>query len=91
MGDVTVTTHFRQRVAERIGPDTDPEHLAEGIFRALDNVEDDVIVYLGRTRHSKARRRVMFTAAETGHDIIAVIDTHDRVAITVLRNDGDQE
>lgn len=80
-----MTKHFRERVAERIGPDVDADQLAELLFLAIDTGRDDLVQFV--TRISKDGRRLFKFRVLDGRVFFALLNTNERTAITVLRPD----
>lgn len=81
----TVTYHWRVRVAERIGPDVDPEHLAAGIIAAIETGRTDLVAYAGRV--TRCGRRLFRFRLRDGRQFLALVNTETSALITVLRDE----
>lgn len=79
---VKVTAHWRQRVGQRIGPTVCPELLARALFWAIDARRHDLVAYVGRVRRDGVRA-FRFRVPD-GRIFVALLDTEQRSAITVL-------
>lgn len=77
-----ITTHWRQRVLERIGPDVCPYLLADELLRAIAQGDQRRVEFLGRLRRDGIR--AFRFALLGGRVFVALVETDRWVAITVL-------
>ncbi|APX88659.1 hypothetical protein BV394_02030 [Brevirhabdus pacifica] len=82
-----VTSHFRERVAQRVGGALDPEELAAALDWAISENRSDLVEYVGR-RNRRGVRVFRFRAAPDGRMFLAVIDTQAGAAITLYEDQG---
>lgn len=79
---MTATVHFRQRVAERIGPSIDAYKLARELILGIENRDTDFVRFVGRA--SKCGRRIFSFRVPNRGTHYALIDTTSMTCITVL-------
>ena len=79
---MAATQHWRKRVAERIGPDVDPDTLAETLILALQQERYDLVEFV--TRVNRDGQRMFRFRALNGRFYFALIDTDNHRCITVM-------
>ena len=84
-GAVRITAHWRERVAQRIGPHVCPDSLARGIWQAIDAQRGDLVAYVGRVRRDGTR--AFRFRLKDGRYFVALVNAESRAMVTVL-SDG---
>lgn len=79
---MTASLHFKQRVAERIGPDIDADLLARSILHDVQHGIEDRVKYVGRV--SRCGRRVFQVNLPERNVFYALVNTVDMACLTVL-------
>lgn len=79
-GPIEITWHFRRRCAERVGPSIDPDHLGQGIARAIEDGGGPGVTYLGRGDRGGTR---YFEIEAAGRTFVVVANTDTRSLVTI--------
>ena len=79
---MTATQHFRQRVAERIGPDVDADTLAAAIVTAIRRERTDLVTFVARINRDGLR--LFRFRTPQGRAFYAAVNTVDMACVTVM-------